>query len=428
MVRKWKLGATGTALLATAFVVVACSSSSDDDSTSNGAHGGKGGSGGAAAGKGGTGGSTGGTGGSTGGTGGSTGGTGGSTGGTGGTTGGSAGMMSSGGAAGASTFACTSPTTLSCNYITTWGTFSNGMFGGGLYVYGDLTQDMTDTGEFHVTGTVGNTMSDYSGLGVYFNSCTDVSAYSAVTFTLAGTSTNMSASSLWFIIQQNSTEPPDAKGMKGGCPGAAGNPCQSPYAPFVVSSSPQTINFSSLAGGATAPPATTDGKFDPKQAVGMQWQFRPETAAAYTVDVKLDNLMFGTATSSGSGGMGAGGASSGGASSGGASSGGASSGGASSGGASSGGKAGSGSGGAAADMASMIECTASSMAGMGGASSGGAAGTGSGGAPTGGMGGATGGRGGQGGAGGATGGRGGNGMGGRGGRGTAGGGGRGGGG
>jgi hypothetical protein len=378
MVRKWKLGATGTALLATTFIVVACSSKSDDDSNTGGSGGtgAKGGTGASAgttanAGKGGSG-----TGGSTGGTGG---GTTGGTAGTGTTTGGSGGMSTGGmGAAGAATgFGCPSPVAASCNYITNWGTFTNGMFGGGLYVYGDLKQDTTDTGEFHVTGTV----TTYSGFGIYFNSCTDVSAYSNVTFTVAGTSANMTAASLWYIIQQNSDEPVDSTGMKGDCTGMPGNPCQSPYTQFAVSATPQTIPFSMLAGGATMLPATTDGKFDPKQAIGMQWQFRPETAqtAGYAVDVKLDNLMFGTGTVSGSGGMGAGGASSGGASSGGARSGGVSA---------VGGKAGSGAAGAANDTVTQIECTAAAMGGMGagGASSGGAS---SGGAPTGGMSGST---------------------------------------
>ena len=395
MVRKWKLGATGTALLATTFVVVACSSKSDDDSNpgsgNTSAKGGTGGSAGttANAGKGGSG-----TGGSTGGTGGSTGGTAG----TGTTTGGSGGMSTAGmGAGGMATgFGCPSPTVASCNYITNWGMFSNGMFGGGLYVYGDLKQDTTDTGEFHVTGTV----TTYSGFGIYFNSCTDVSAYSNVTFTVAGTSANMQPVSLWYIIQQNSDEPVDTAGMKGDCTGMPGNPCQSPYTQFTVSASPQTIAFTSLLGGATMAPATTDGKFDPKQAIGMQWQFRPETAqaAGYAVDVKLDNLMFGSGTVMGSGGASAGGASAGGASSGGASSGGASSGGA---GASAGGKAGSGAAGAANDVVTQIECTAAAMGGSGaggaatgGASSGGAStgGASTGGATSGGMGGATGGQ------------------------------------
>jgi hypothetical protein len=387
MVRKWKLGATGTALLATAFVVVACSSKSDDDDSNGGsgntsAKGGTGATGGtsANAGKGGSG-----TGGSTGGTGGSTGGTGGSTGGsagTGTTTGGSGGMSTGGmGAGGAATgFGCPSPTAASCNYITNWGTFTNGMFGGGLYVYGDLKQDTTDTGEFHVSGTV----TTYSGFGIYFNSCTDVSAYSNVTFTVAGTSANMMASSLWYIIQQNSDEPVDSMGMKGACTGMPGNPCQSPYTQFAVSDTAQTIAFSALAGGATMAPATTDGKFDPKQAIGMQWQFRPETAqtAGYAVDVKLDNLMFGTGTVSGSGGMGSGGASSGGAPGAGASA---------------GGKAGSSAAGAANDVVTQIECTAASMAGSGaggssGSGAGGSSGAASGGAPMGGQGGATGGQ------------------------------------
>jgi hypothetical protein len=326
MVRKWKLGATGTAILATTFVVVACSSKGDDDSNnnSNGAKGGTGAggssgttgvSGHAGTGTGGTGTGGTGTGGSSGtGTGGST--TGGSSGtGTGGGAGtGTAGMA---GGAGASGFACTSPVTATCDSISDWGSFTNGMFGGGLYVYGTgVAYDMTDKNEMHITGMV----SDYSGFGIYFNSCSTIAAYNGVTFTLSGNTMSVdNANKLRFVIQTNSDEPIDTTNKKGTCPGMAGNGCNSPRKEGIMpSATAQSVAFSDLGNG--QPVAT----LNPAEVVGIQWQIDPDASKMpFSIDLKLDDFKFTNAamsapipctaasSSGGMGGMGAGGASGG---------------------------------------------------------------------------------------------------------------------
>jgi hypothetical protein len=314
MVRKWKLGASGSALLATALVVVACSSTSeDDDDKGSGGTGASGGTGGA-------GGSTGGKAPATGGMS-TTGGAGGAGGTAGSTTGGSAGAAS-GGAPGAGAggmaptgFACTTPTAATCDSIQTWGNFTNGTFGGGLYVYGDITRDTAVTDAFHVTGTV----TTYSGFGVYFNSCSSLAAYTGVSFVMTGTSASTAKpNAVRFIVQTNEDEPVDTMNSKGACPGMPGVGCNSPRVESVAPSDmAQPFLFTAFMGGEPVATVTTT------QVLGLQWQFDPDTAspAGYAVDFTIDNLTFTggtaapvecTAPMGGMGGMGAGGAATGG--------------------------------------------------------------------------------------------------------------------
>jgi hypothetical protein len=312
MVRKWKLGATGAALLAATCVVVACSSSGDDDSN-NGGSGGTGakggtGSGGTSAGKGGT--STGGTGGSTGGTGGSTGGTGGSSGTT-GTTGGSAGTGTAGtgtggmsGGGGAAPYTCAmSPAT--CNLIHTW-TFSTTSQWQGTYTYQPnalMSDKTTDPTVFHITGMV----SDYDGFGIYTGKCSSLSGYTGVTFTLKGTTASVDKpNTVKFVIQMNADEPIDTTNSKGACVGSSGVECISPNKVIMTSDSPQTVMFSDLTGGKPI------AALDPTQVLGLQWQIDPDgTKTPFAVDLQLSEVtLIGTPTgdcSMGGGGMGAGG-------------------------------------------------------------------------------------------------------------------------
>ena len=361
MVRKWTLGGTGFALLATAFVVVACSSKDgdDDDSGNTGATGGStpmAGKGGSSAGTS----TTGGTGGSTGGTGGTTGGAGGTTGGTAGAaTGGTAGSgvaggagTSAAGAAGAMGFACKG-SMATCNTWSDFGTgtaawWGSGDFTGGFSTFAGtgsmLTIDMANATAgvvpaIHITGTVG-------GYGVGFNFwfayCSDLSAFTGVKFTLKGTTGyTTTPNGIDFQPQTNTNYPwqprPDDK--KGACtsptPDNPWNDCVAPSKSITLSDTAQTILWSdtALANGKPAPFSATTS---PKEIVGLQFQFPwAESATAYMVDVTLDDVSFEGApmpiscgTSTGTGGMGAGGAGSGGAATGGAPMGGAGAGGA----------------------------------------------------------------------------------------------------
>jgi hypothetical protein len=394
MVRKWKLSATGSALFATALVVVACSSSEGDDDSGSGGKGATGGTGGTS----GKGGSSGGmttTGGSAG-----TGGTGGGSGGmaTGGA-GGAGGMTASGGApaagagggaAAAGPFACKG-SAATCNTYENFATstaawWGSGEFNGGFSVFGEgIMRDTADTSQVHITGMVAG----YGrGFNFWFSFCSDLSPFMGVTFTVNGTTmaaAPLTANAIEFQPQTNSNYPwhPAPMDKKGGCtsptPADPWSDCIAPAKSVLLSDMPQTVLWTD-AGLANGKPVVFDPATSPKEIVGIQFQFPWASAATpYAVDITLDNMSFAGApmpidcgTSVGSGGMGAGGAATGGASAGGASSGGASSGGM--------GGAAAGAGGAATGGAPT--------GGMSGASSGGAS---SGGAPGGGRGGRAGG-------------------------------------
>ncbi len=305
MVRKWKLGASGSALLATALVVVACSSTKEDDDDA-----GTGGTGATGA----TGGSSGGQAPATGGMAPTTGGTGGTTGGSGGVATASGGMPGAGGMAPAG-FACTAPTAATCDSIQVWGTFSNGTFGGGLYTYGQLTRDATVTDSFKVSGMV----TDYSGFGVYFNSCSSLAAYTGVSFVMTGTSASVAKPNVVrFVVQTNPDEAIDMENMKGMCPGMPGVGCNSPRKEGVAPSDmAQAFLFTDLMGGEPVATVTTT------EVLGLQWQIDPDTGGTpFAVDITIDNLTLTggasapvecTAPMGGMGGMGSGGAATGGA-------------------------------------------------------------------------------------------------------------------
>jgi len=290
MVRKWTVGATGFALLATTLVVVACSSKSDDDDNGSGGSsakggtsttGGKGGStgGGTMGGTGGTG--NGGTGGSTtGGMGGTT-----TTGGMGGTTGGGMAGAAAGSAGAAMTFDCATPAMATCNLITNWNTFAEASQFQGTYKYQEDTvvkDSMADPTKLHITGTV----STYDGFGIYTGKCSSLAGYTGVTFTLSGTTMSVDApNALKFVAQMNADEPVDATNMKGACVGAAGVDCISPSKAVMPSDTPQTVNFADMTGG--KPTAAVDVT----QILGFQFQINPDASATpFMIDLTLSNF------------------------------------------------------------------------------------------------------------------------------------------
>jgi hypothetical protein len=410
MVRRRTIAATTSALFATTLIVTACSSdenSGDDDDDDNGGSSGTsaGGKGGSTAG--GSGGTTAGTGtaGSSSGSAGTSAGMAGTTGtaaDTAGTGGSTAGASGSGGSAGMEGYSCKGVTT-TCDTISDfpsgegmcWGT---GDFKGGVGQYGGLTLDTTG-GDIHVSGEV----STYSGFNIWFSYCSDLSAYTGISFTLSGMVMSATApNTIDFQLQTNSNYPwqADPSIMKGACTSdTPDNPwgdciASSSSVPIPADSMPVMVTWAQVTGGAPVPFSATTS---PKEILGLQWQFPwAEGATAYMVDVHVDNITFigGTATAcstgscSGSGGAGGAGGSAGASGSGGWL-----------GGAGAGGTAGGGAGGTGGTAG----------AGTGGGGTAGTAGaTGGGGSG----GGGSGGKGGSGGSGGGTGGKGGGGFGG----------------
>ena len=229
----------------------------------------------------------GGSGGNTGGTGGSTAGTGGSTSGTGGSAGGGT----------LEPFECPGdpPTVgLITNFDEVdptdgaWGDSMTGL-AGGTFDYGSVTYSYAD-GALQVAGNV----TGYSGAGLFFNTCTDASAYQGIRFSISGNAGEMP---MTFQLQTNPDYPigiVDTDGMKGACQHDPDNPddnfsvCASPAKTFEVPTSGTVdIIFSELTGGKPDPMA------DPAQVLGLQWQFAwSDGATPYDVDVTIDDVEF----------------------------------------------------------------------------------------------------------------------------------------
>jgi hypothetical protein len=179
-------------------------------------------------------------------------------------------------------FACDTPVVPGCNRLQSFGTFTNGDFGGGMYAYGNLTFDMTDSSVLHVTGSV----STYSGFGIYFNACSTLAAYTGVSFMLTGGSASAEhPNELHFLIRSNADTPVDPVGHYGTCVGAPGVECVMPEVDVAVSSSPRTVLWTDLTGG--KPIAT----LDPRQVLGFQWEIAPDTThVPFSVDLELDDV------------------------------------------------------------------------------------------------------------------------------------------
>jgi hypothetical protein len=342
MLRKRTIAATTSALFATTLIVTACSSEepADDDDDNNGGTssgtsgtGGKGGTG--VSGSSGAGGTpaagTSGTG-TSGGTAGTAAGSAG-TAGAGGATGGSAGTAGAGGAAGMMGFAC-GHAAATCNALTELSAdamcFGSGDFkvGVGMPYGAGLTLDQT-MGSLHVSGMV----SDYSGFNIWFVSCSDLSAYTGVSFTITGTIAATAPNTIDFQLQTNSTFPwqteQNMTDMKGGCtatdPTNVWATCIAPKKVVTIptdATMPVTVLWADMAGGGPVP---WDPDASPKEIMGLQWQFPWSGAGdtAYAVDITVDNIKFtggtaetecpasscatGTAGAGGAGGGGAGG-------------------------------------------------------------------------------------------------------------------------
>ncbi|HEX3773585.1 MAG TPA: hypothetical protein VHV51_03920, partial [Polyangiaceae bacterium] len=169
--------------------------------------------------------------------------------------------------------------------------------------------------DIHMTGTVDN----YGfGFGLYFSSCSDLSAYTGVSFKIKGNAgTTMKID---FQVQTNEDYPWQAlpSSMKGGCtatPANVANPfadCIAPTDPVTVATAESTVTvmFTDIMGG--KPTATVD----PKQVVGIQWGFEwSATAMPYLADVTVSDITLiggtGVSCTSGTGGTGGSGGSGG---------------------------------------------------------------------------------------------------------------------
>jgi hypothetical protein len=225
------------------------------------------------------------------------------TGGTAGAAAGAAGASGSGGA-GTGPFTCKG-TVATCNAITDFavppGQWGSGDFHGGVSVFGEGIMRDPATDALHITGMVAG----YGrGFNLWFSYCSDLSAFTGVSFIARGTAGMPTATDMpniiQFQLQSNSDYPwePFAMdmppGIKGGCTAPMGmDPwgyCQAPTYNATLGDAAQTVTWAMMAGGA---PVMWDATMSPKEIVGIQFQFPwKEMGTAYMVDVTVDDIKF----------------------------------------------------------------------------------------------------------------------------------------
>ena len=175
---------------------------------------------------------------------------------------------------------CDSWTTFSQATTTSWGA---GAFTGGVTTFGaQLTRDSA-TNAIHVTGTV----DDYGyGFGLFFLNCSDLSAYTGVSFKLSGTAGT--ANTMIFQVQTNTDYPWEAKptDKKGACTAAdKANPFGSCVAPSkTIPIADGSVAWAQLSGG--MPTAAANAR----EALGLQWAFPYDGKTSYTFDVTVSDV------------------------------------------------------------------------------------------------------------------------------------------
>jgi hypothetical protein len=135
------------------------------------------------------------------------------------------------------------------------------------------------------------------GFNLWFTSCSTLSAYTGIAFTLTGTTTDATAPhTMSFHIQTNANYPwqPRPQEGKGACTVASGmdpfSACIPPSMPIVLSNLPNLVSWSEMMGGSPVP---WHAVMSPFEVVGLQWQFPwSEGRQSYSVDVTLDDVRF----------------------------------------------------------------------------------------------------------------------------------------
>lgn len=184
-----------------------------------------------------------------------------------------------------------------CNHfasfpVSTAQSFGSGDFTGGISVFGaGITRDMNDLAHIHITGMV----SGYgNGFVIWFTSCSDLSAYTGVSFFMTGTAGAQNL--VDFQLQTNSTFPwqPRPMDLKGSCTAPSGlDPygyCIPPTVAVTTGTETAIVTWSNVAGGT---PVAWSATTSPREIIGLQWQFPWSTGATpYTVDISVSNVSF----------------------------------------------------------------------------------------------------------------------------------------
>lgn len=163
-------------------------------------------------------------------------------------------------------------------------------FGGGTFHYhgeGDnLLATITDDGALALTGTV--PASDYAGFGLWLTNCTDASDFDGITFTLGG---DLGGAAVLFQLQMNEDYPIDTANAKGACKFTAEDSkwdeCKNNEMKLGTPD-PGVLEFewAQFKGGLPVTP------LNPKQLLGIQWQFQCEADEDCVIDITFDDVKF----------------------------------------------------------------------------------------------------------------------------------------
>ena len=178
---------------------------------------------------------------------------------------------------------------------------------GGTYTYQAKKLTLSNAGMMlNVKGTVDN----YYGFGLYFNTCTDASAYTGVTFTIKGNAGP--TGKIGFRIQTNSNMAVNADAMKGTCvvPPGTTNTYELCHdgeveVPVTAEGSVVSVKFSDIMLGIPVDGVTA------KELVGLEWAFRWTEPPVGTAGAGGGGAAGGSGGGAGSSGGGAGGSSAG---------------------------------------------------------------------------------------------------------------------
>lgn len=169
-----------------------------------------------------------------------------------------------------------------------WGNTS-GLYGAD-FAYASTNATMTEAisptnQNLHITGTLSS--GDYAGAGLSFYTCADVSTFSSISFTLAGSAPGCDLE----LQVQTFNQVPTTNTPPGGCVSSCyGFPSKGRVAIPSSTATTVTTAFSALSGWTAA---------DATQVVGIQFQFSvPQvadggTATSCAVDVTIDDVKFG---------------------------------------------------------------------------------------------------------------------------------------
>jgi hypothetical protein len=169
-----------------------------------------------------------------------------------------------------------------------WGFGGDTAFSGFSFAYPDAIVSDMSTGEWHLSGTVG----DYSGFALGFSCAVDASMFTGISFSIRG-----DAGATGRLIMEVGTSPDDVNEAAGAASfgqcipktGRYDGTCLTPKLDLPVTGTLNTVKlkWSDFKGGAPQPSVSSNS------ISGLAWRFDWITGATpFPVDVTIDDVMF----------------------------------------------------------------------------------------------------------------------------------------